>query len=54
LRAPLSAIRARLQNHAGGDRQFVKILGCVPNGVAAVGQAWAEAWMPESPMATSS
>ena len=44
LPAPLSAIRARLQHHADGDRQFVKILGRVPeDGVAAVAQACGEA-----------
>ncbi len=44
LPAPLSAIRARLQHHADGDRQFVKILGRVPeDGVEAVAQACAEA-----------
>jgi DNA replication protein DnaC len=48
LPAPLSAIRARLQHHADGDRQFVKILGRVPqDGVAAVAQVCAEAWRPE-------
>src|SRR6202043_2465562 len=44
LPAPLPAIRARLQHHADGDRQFVKILGRVPeDGVVAVAQACAEA-----------
>jgi transposase len=44
LPTPLSAIRARLQHHADGDRQFVKILGRVPeDGVAAVAQACGEA-----------
>ncbi len=44
LPAPLSTIRARLQHHVDGDRQFVKILSRVPeDGVAAVAQACAEA-----------
>jgi transposase len=44
LPAPLSAIRARLQHHIDGDRQFVKILARVPeDGVAAVAEACAEA-----------
>jgi hypothetical protein len=44
LPAPLSAIRARLQHHIDGDRQFVKILGRVPeDGVSAVADACAEA-----------
>jgi hypothetical protein len=39
LPAPLSAIRDRLRRHVDGDRQFVKILGCVPeDGVAAVAE----------------
>jgi transposase len=44
LPVPLSAIRARLQHHADGDRQFVKILGRIPeDGVEAVAVACAEA-----------
>jgi transposase len=44
LPAPLTAIRAKLQHHADGDRQFVKILARVPDdGLAAVADACAEA-----------
>src|SRR4029077_1945715 len=36
LPAPLSVIRAKLQRHIDGDRQFVKILSRVPeDGIAA-------------------
>ena len=44
LPAPLATIRARLQHHVDGDRQFVKILSCVPqDGLDAVAQACVEA-----------
>ena len=44
LPSPLSAVRDRLRHHADGDRQFVKILGRVPDdGIAAVADACAEA-----------
>jgi hypothetical protein len=44
LPAPLSSVRAKLQRHADGDRQFVKILARVPeDGIAAVADACAEA-----------
>jgi hypothetical protein len=44
LPAPLSAIRDRLRRHADGDRQFVTILGRVPDdGVSVVAEACAEA-----------
>lgn len=37
-------MRARLQHHADGDRQFVQVLGCVPDhGIGAVEEACAEA-----------
>jgi hypothetical protein len=44
LPAPLSSMRAKLQRHTDGDRQFVKILARVPeDGIAAVTDACAEA-----------
>ena len=44
LPAPLSSVRAKLQHHVDGDRQFVKILARVPeDGIAAVADACAEA-----------
>jgi hypothetical protein len=44
LPAPLSSVRAKLQHHVDGDRQFVKILARVPeDGIAAVADASAEA-----------
>ena len=44
LPAPLSSVRAKLQHHVDGDRQFVKILARVPeDGIAAVAGACAEA-----------
>ena len=44
LPAPLASVRDRLRHHADGDRQFVKILGRVPDdGIAAVAEACAEA-----------
>ena len=40
----LARVRAKLQPHADGDRQFVQILGCVPDhGIGAVEEACAEA-----------
>jgi transposase len=40
----LAKVRARLQHHHDGDRQFVKVLGLVPDhGIAAVEEACAEA-----------
>jgi transposase len=40
----LARVRARLQHHADGDRQFVQVLGCVPDhGIGAVEEACAEA-----------
>ena len=44
LPAPLTSVHDRLRHHADGDRQFVKILGRVPDdGIAAVAEACAEA-----------
>ena len=44
LPAGLAAVRAKLKSHAGGDRQFVKVLGAVPDhGLEAVEAACAEA-----------
>ena len=44
LPAPLTAVREKLRRHADGDRQFVKILGRVPeDGIAAVAEACTEA-----------
>jgi transposase len=40
----LAEVRAKLQHHIDGDRQFVKILSCVPqDGMAAVERACSEA-----------
>ena len=40
----LSQARAKLKNHADGDRQFVKVLGAVPDhGLGAVEAACTEA-----------
>ena len=40
----LGSVRAKLRSHADGDRQFVKVLGAVPDhGLAAVEAARAEA-----------
>lgn len=44
LPAPLTAVREKLRRHADGDRQFVKILGRVPeDGIVAVADACSEA-----------
>lgn len=44
LLAPLATVRDKLRRHPDGDRQFVKILGCVPeDGIVAVTEACAEA-----------
>ena len=44
LPAPLTMVREKLRRHADGDRQFVKILGRVPeDGIAAVAEACTEA-----------
>jgi hypothetical protein len=44
LPAALAKVRSRLQHHSDGDRQFVKVLGLVPDhGIAAVEEACAEA-----------
>lgn len=44
LPAPLTAVREKLRRHVDGDRQFVKILGRVPeDGIAAVAEACTEA-----------
>ncbi|CAH1669355.1 transposase [Hyphomicrobiales bacterium] len=45
LPAPLTAVREKLQRHADGDRQFMKILGRVAeDGIAAVAEACSEAF----------
>jgi hypothetical protein len=44
LPTPLAQVRAKLKSHAGGDRQFVKVLGAVlDHGLAAVEAACAKA-----------
>jgi len=43
----LAQVRAKLAQHADGDRQFVKVLGAVPgHGLAAVEAALPRLWRP--------